>query len=665
MGQQLRRGAARQRRHFPPTNCSPQIGKFNRPDQKSNWGELEKFISGQADSERLSIFAGPVLSDDDQVFVGVDDRGPVRIQIPSQFWKIVVAAQAGKLQSFAFLLRQDLNAVPLEFAVSGVWQQHMIAIAELEKLLGTVRFPDAVRRADQAASERGGSLRRRAGVEMVSPRQLESLRRPGPYGRGAAAPASAAASVRDESALQQGPLTFRDHFVSLYQSAVAEVANRMAVSASTDATTEAAPASNARAKLILAAERIALASANDRTLTHSGAASPKEESAALEKMTLVDQAEACASLAWQLLQARVLGDSMSVKRLQAQLQGSSCDPAWATTIEEYVKYFGPLGTRRDPIYVTPDQAGKKAIAIKSGARVALIGDWGTGAAPARQVLQEVKALKPDVLIHLGDIYYSGTEGECRTNFEAIVNEVFERATTRLPVYTLCGNHDMYCGGVGYYKLIKRLNKGALAQPASFFCLRSEDESWQLLAMDTGRHDYSPFSVTDVVTFVEPAEQQWLRERLQEFSGKTILLSHHQLFSAFSQIGKAAANGMLRAYNPQLQDTYTQLAGTGKRIAAWFWGHEHNLCIYQPYNNLERGRCVGHSAIPVFAADTPYQTIANLQNPPQIIANTMLSTVADFYTHGFAMLTLTGADATVDYYEDLNGTSRKLFSETIR
>ena len=176
-------------------------------------------------------------------------------------------------------------------------------------------------------------------------------------------------------------------------------------------------------------------------------------------MSTVDQAETCAALGWHLLQAKVFGDTASAERLKGELHASSCDPQWATTIEEYVKYFGPFGTRRDPLYVTPEKAGKNAIGIASGAKVALIGDWGTGAQPARQILQEVKALNPDVLIHLGDIYYSGTEDECRANFEAIVNQVFDRSKTRLPVYTLSGNHDMYCGGVGYYKLIKRLNKG--------------------------------------------------------------------------------------------------------------------------------------------------------------------------------------------------------------
>ena len=43
--------------------------------------------------------------------------------------------------------------------------------------------------------------------------------------------------------------------------------------------------------------------------------------------------------------------------------------------------------------------------------MALIADWGTGTAEAKALLERVAAHRPDVLIHLGDVYYSGTESE--------------------------------------------------------------------------------------------------------------------------------------------------------------------------------------------------------------------------------------------------------------
>jgi hypothetical protein len=473
--------------------------------------------------------------------------------------------------------------------------------------------------------------------------------------------------VRNEQTLRAGPLTFRDHFASLFQSAVADLASRASepTSAMEASGLESLPLPNdpaAGASLILAAEKIAQIKTSNAP---PSSASLGLETVSYEEMPLLNQAQACASLAWQLMQAKVLGDTAGAAQLEAQITGGTCDPRWAQTITEYVKYFGPNGSRRDPLYVKPDKVKRNVIEIKAGSRIALIGDWGTGAQPARRVLEQARDQHPDIVVHLGDIYYSGTEKECQANFQDVVNEVFNRANTQLPVYTLCGNHDMYCGGVGYYGLLKSLNKGAKRQEASFFCLRASDESWQLLGLDTGRNDYSPFSVTDAVTFVEEIEEEWHRQRIDEFPGKTILLSHHQLFSAFSQIGSRQTDGMQYAYNPRLEALYKRLSATGKSIPAWFWGHEHNLCIYKPYLELAYGRCIGHSAIPVFTGDEPYKPLDTLIDPPELIPGTTLSTSGNYYTHGFALMTLERDSAKVEYFEDLDGSLRSIFSEQIR
>lgn len=205
------------------------------------------------------------------------------------------------------------------------------------------------------------------------------------------------------------------------------------------------------------------------------------------------------------------------------------------------------------------------IRVKAGARIGLVGDWGTGAGPAVQVLEQMKTQRPDVLVHLGDIYYSGTDEECRKNFEAIVNHVFDRTASKLPVYTLSGYHDMYSSGAGYYALLKRLNDGALTQQASYFCLRTQDDVWQLLGMDTGLHDYSPVSVTDAVTFVEAEVQAWHKRRIAEFAGKSILM--HQLFSRYSAIGKKDVAGNHVPYNKPMKAMFDSFLSTGKAIRA--------------------------------------------------------------------------------------------------
>jgi hypothetical protein len=344
-----------------------------------------------------------------------------------------------------------------------------------------------------------------------------------------------------------------------------------------------------------------------------------------------------------------MGDGARAERIKEQMTGGTCDPKWASTLAEYVKYFGINGTRAEIPYVRAAKVGNRTIPISSGARIAVFGDWGTGAAPARRILSMIKQQKPDVLLHLGDIYYSGTGDECATNFVGVIRDVFEDA---IPTFTLAGNHDMYSGGGGYYDLVGKLNGGALTQQSSFFCLRSSDSAGQVLAMDTGLHDYSPLSVTDALTYIEDDEQAWLEARVREFSGRTILASHHQLFSAFSQIGKPSPDGKLFAHNPNLLALLRKLQAAGD-IAAWYWGHEHNLCIYGSYLGLDRGRCVGHGAIPIFAEEKPYKVPKGLSDYPELVKATKLRVQDGAYEHGFAMINLgkSGQKTRAEYFTE--------------
>lgn len=423
--------------------------------------------------------------------------------------------------------------------------------------------------------------------------------------------------------------TFRDHFLSVFQSAASDF-----LSQAPAATTESAPEDPE--VFMDAVNEVAALRFKDQT-----------ELPDIEE-GIADIPKICASLGLRYLEALVLGDHARAERIKEQMTaGSTCDPGWASTLKEYAKNFGPNGTRAKIPYIRAAVIGERTIPVAAGARIAVFGDWGTGAGPARRVLSTIAGLKPDVLLHLGDIYYSGTPTECRANFVDVIRSTIDHP---IPVFTLAGNHDMYSGGVGYYELVKQLNSGDQAQGASFFCLRSTDQAWQILAMDTGLHDYSPLSVTDALTFVEEDEQEWLERRVAEFAGRTILVSHHQPFSAFSQIGKPRADGSLLAYNPNLRSLFERLKTKGE-IAAWLWGHEHNLCIFGSYLGLERGRCIGHGAIPIFADEKPYAPLKGLQDHPQLLDGTQLQLRDGSYEHGFAMISLgrDGAQTTIEYF----------------
>jgi endonuclease G, mitochondrial len=152
---------------FHVTNCSPQVANFNRSVQKGVWGQLENLILKQARTERYSIFAGPVFRSDDRFFRGVDDSGVARVAIPRQFWKVVVARSGDELQTFAFLLDQDLSDVDLEFAVDQPWRSRMIPVPRLEELVAELSFPDELRETDQIDARGGEAVRAETGLESV------------------------------------------------------------------------------------------------------------------------------------------------------------------------------------------------------------------------------------------------------------------------------------------------------------------------------------------------------------------------------------------------------------------------------------------------------------------------------------------------------------------
>jgi hypothetical protein len=428
------------------------------------------------------------------------------------------------------------------------------------------------------------------------------------------------------------PQTFRSQLLSLYQSAIdAVVRARLPADA---------PRPGLENDIVRAAAQVA-------SLHDNGIAIPT-----LAPPHIAGDAWTTARLAFQLLRARLAGKDDEAAQIESQLQGGQFDPDWVGTITEYLEYFGPDGTQRERPYIPPS-ADMAPLTFRPGSVVGLLADWGIGTAAAINLLNQMAEFNPDVIIHLGDVYYSGTPDEYKRNFADILNRTFDRS--RVPIYNLVGNHDMYCGGVGFYQFLKELNPPPLTpQPASFFCLRSTDGKWQFIAMDTGRFDYDPFGVQDVLVRIEPAEQEWLVARIAEFAGQTILLSHHQFFSSFAQIGAAAKDGTLTPYNPNLQATFDRFAKAaatgGGGIAAWFWGHEHTLSIYAPYRGLEKGRCIGHGAVPVLIGDGD-APLPKLVDPPRLLSPPPGAN-GSVHAHGFAILRFAhDGSCQVEYYND--------------
>jgi endonuclease G len=152
---------------FHVTNCSPQVANFNRSAKQGIWGQLENLVLEQAKTERYCLFAGPVFGADDPLFRGVDDEATVQVAIPRKFWKIVVAHDGDQLQTFAFVLDQDLSHTDLEFAVDAEWRTRMHSIPDLEQRVGLLKFPQELHDSDQIDADGGEALRATTGVEAV------------------------------------------------------------------------------------------------------------------------------------------------------------------------------------------------------------------------------------------------------------------------------------------------------------------------------------------------------------------------------------------------------------------------------------------------------------------------------------------------------------------
>ncbi|MGA2299644.1 MAG: metallophosphoesterase [Candidatus Acidiferrum sp.] len=365
----------------------------------------------------------------------------------------------------------------------------------------------------------------------------------------------------------------------------------------------------------------------------------------------------CAKSAAEYVWAEIKQNAERASQLENELRDSKCDPLWAIALETYLAWkasFQPIPYVRysslsDFVIPLPD---------KPDLVIGVIADWGTGLDDAKWLLKEVMKKNPDVLLHLGDVYYAGTDDEFRGNFLDPINAI----APNIPVYTLSGNHDMYAGGAPFYGLLSQLNATPGLKPyqqkASYFCLRSAN--WQILAMDTGLHDCDLSTVTTNVTYLDPQEEVWHVDKLKNAGGRqTILLSHNQPFTAFGDGIGQGPSGKPLAYNPKLYSVFGPFLNN---IALWLWGHEHNFEVFNPYLGLKKGRCVGAAAIPCLKAENPYGLIQNpdLQGQsalPSLAPGVMeLSVNSDgWYFHNYAILTLRSPksqfkDSKIEYYE---------------
>lgn len=376
----------------------------------------------------------------------------------------------------------------------------------------------------------------------------------------------------------------------------------------------------------------------------------------------------CAKLAAQAALYSVT-DPAQAETIRQELKTGSCDPLWVECLAQYDAWRA-AGTAQP--YTNYQNLSDFVLenCFPDNATIAIIGDWGTGMNDALVLLEQIAAnFQPEVLLHLGDIYYSGLPQECAAHFTQLINQVWPSggANPAPLVFTLDGNHDRYAGANGgYYNLIANLNMAAQKpQPNSYFALRNN--FWQFVAMDTGFNDSDPFAEGGLVTSLVPQEIPWHIDKITNNGAGvdtaanpsavrgTVLLSHHQLFS-FTGVGKNASGSQM-AVNPNLVQAFSPVFNL---IDLWLWGHEHALCIFEPYANgpgqpLPKGRCIGASAVPIYLSQTPTAP-PNLvlppgaSGPPQIVAGSQLGDNGTVFNYCYAIMRLSGPSLSIDYYQ---------------
>jgi hypothetical protein len=286
---------------------------------------------------------------------------------------------------------------------------------------------------------------------------------------------------------------------------------------------------------------------------------------------------------------------------------------------------------RFPAYEASPESKPGIFPLPTNCKVALVGDWGSGTDSAYRVIDHVRQhQKPDMTIHLGDIYYSGQIDEVNEYF--LGDDDWYRADRS---FALNANHEMYSGGHGYFDCVLP----ALGQEASYFCV--ENDHWRIVGIDTGYYaKIFPFIELLLQTKLHSENLKWLREVVFADGADrrpVILLSHHQWFSAFER-GYSRLGGQLEEFL--------------SNVALWFWGHEHRFAGYAAYaphgDNKVRARCIGHGGMPVEIKEPKNQEV------PVLFVDYRKSGEIDGEPVGLcgnALLEFKDAELVVRYYDE--------------
>ncbi|HVR41160.1 MAG TPA: metallophosphoesterase [Thermoanaerobaculia bacterium] len=260
------------------------------------------------------------------------------------------------------------------------------------------------------------------------------------------------------------------------------------------------------------------------------------------------------------------------------------DPGWVIAGIDYL--FCEHDLLKQPKFPT----SPATINANMNTTIAIVGDWGTGSwpdgssdGPALQVIEQVQKLNADYVIHLGDVYYVGTEGSfVSPHWES------DRFVKLWPFngnsFALNSNHERYDASNGYFKIALASKIFSAQKGTSYFAIVGPQNAWAVIGLDTAYADTSSMYMAGALN----AEQQAFLKTFQSIP-YVVLMSHHNPLST---------DGSTTSESPLLAQV-TDASALGRAPEMWYWGHIHNGIVYSPSSAIAPtlGRCAGHAAIP--------------------------------------------------------------------
>lgn len=271
------------------------------------------------------------------------------------------------------------------------------------------------------------------------------------------------------------------------------------------------------------------------------------------------------------------------------------------------------------------------VTISDRARLIIVGDWGSGLPRAvavgqqmRKVLEQGRDAGLDQhVIHLGDVYYSGWQREYEKHFLPSWPVRVEEAD-KFGSWNLNGNHDMYAGGHAYFDYLLADPRFARQQGSSFFSL--SNSHWDILGLDTAYEDEG----------LEDPQAEWIARTLENSSRKSMLLSHHQLFSAYEK----PCEPLRKKISPFLER---------HPVDVWFWGHEHRCVLYKEHQGVKNARLIGNGGVPVYMTHREDEA---LKEPAIYEYRKFIDGGFEKWAYfGFAVVDLDGKKAAVRYIDE--------------